>query len=495
MKQHFKFGLIFGMAFLLLLPIYAGAQTKLILESSTGDRIGAPSIKSYAMGTDGTLVIYLSDPFNFQSLLPDISVEEWPGGDANCVITKPAYVTATQGAIFGFRVTSATPGTTFSMVVNPDPGVAKFNFDQTLSAWLFAWNTTGNPPVPVGSYLAVFEATDGVHTSQLVVMIKINPPETVTTPMISGPSTGYVGQSVSFSASSTSSLGHPLEYQFDWGDSSTLTWGSAPQTHVYNSENLNGYNVKAQARCTQDLVESGWSDTKSITISNAPLETITTPIFTTAPTSGTTGQPVSFTASATSSVGHPLQYRFTWGDGSTSSWGSATLTYTYNTANTYSVTVQAKCQTDGVTSSVSYPTQITISSGTGGGTGTKTNPIKLNLYTTATPTPGYSLNTNGDFSIFAGQTIYFEFDSAYTGQSVSLFTVNVNGYNYYNYNFYRCKIVRATGSFVYEDVPFTQHNGLTWTVRDSDLNVHRYLLAVYAPTKPSVNPKIWVQVP
>ncbi|OGP88499.1 MAG: hypothetical protein A2156_03495 [Deltaproteobacteria bacterium RBG_16_48_10] len=173
MKRHFRFGLILGVAVLILLPVFSQGQTKLILESSSGDRIGAPSIKSYAMSTDGTLVIYLSDPFNFQSLLPDISVDEWPGG-GNCVVTKPASVTATQGALFGFRVTSASPGTTFSMVVDPDPGVTKFKFSQEMSAWLFVWNTAGDPPVPVGSYLAVFEATDGTHKSQLVVMIKIN---------------------------------------------------------------------------------------------------------------------------------------------------------------------------------------------------------------------------------------------------------------------------------------------------------------------------------
>jgi hypothetical protein len=50
-------------------------------------------------------------------------------------------------------------------------------------------------------------------------------------------------------------------------------------------------------------------------------------------------------ASATSSLGHGLEYQFTWGDGVVDPWGAATQThtYTYAAATAYNVTVVARC--------------------------------------------------------------------------------------------------------------------------------------------------------
>jgi hypothetical protein len=57
------------------------------------------------------------------------------------------------------------------------------------------------------------------------------------------------------------------------------------------------------------------------------------------------GRSESFTASATSDLGHGLEYQFTWGDGNIGAWGAATQThtYTYAAAATYNVTVVARC--------------------------------------------------------------------------------------------------------------------------------------------------------
>ena len=92
-------------------------------------------------------------------------------------------------------------------------------------------------------------------------MVKINPGETVTAPTaISGPSTGTVGASYSFTASgSTSSLLHAVEYQFDWGDGSVSAWSSSSQSHAWATANATPYSIKAKARCVPDHVESGWS--------------------------------------------------------------------------------------------------------------------------------------------------------------------------------------------------------------------------------------------
>ena len=94
------------------------------------------------------------------------------------------------------------------------------------------------------------------------------PAETVSAPSApSGPSTGYKGQSLGFTVSGgSSSLGHPLEYQIDWGDGLQSSWGSGAESHTFSSTGT--YQVKARARCSyhNDKV-SGWSSNHSVTIS------------------------------------------------------------------------------------------------------------------------------------------------------------------------------------------------------------------------------------
>lgn len=184
MKRFSYFWIALGMAFLLLLPIYSMAQTKLILESESGDRIGTPRIKSFALGEDNTLVIYLAEAFSFVSLIPDITVDNSPNSYSGCTVTKPASVTATQGATIKFKLYSETLNTTFRMVVSPEPDIATFNQNE------FSWNTGGTNPVQNGSYLAVFEAIAGTLKSQLVVMIKIGSSVQYTLTALANPTAG-----------------------------------------------------------------------------------------------------------------------------------------------------------------------------------------------------------------------------------------------------------------------------------------------------------------
>ncbi|MBN1351492.1 carbohydrate binding domain-containing protein [candidate division KSB1 bacterium] len=92
--------------------------------------------------------------------------------------------------------------------------------------------------------------------------------ETITQPNApSGPSSGVIGQSLSFSTGgSSSSLGHAVEYQFDWGDGNFSGWGSATQNHAYSASGTKY--VKARARCaTHTSAVSAWSNTKSVSVS------------------------------------------------------------------------------------------------------------------------------------------------------------------------------------------------------------------------------------
>ncbi|MFA6426616.1 MAG: hypothetical protein WCW64_10625 [Phycisphaerae bacterium] len=89
------------------------------------------------------------------------------------------------------------------------------------------------------------------------------PPETITgTPVVvkdTAPPAiaGRVNavRAESFTASGVaSSLGHTLEYQFNWGDGSALVWGTATQTHTFATATTVAWttNVTVQARCAAD---------------------------------------------------------------------------------------------------------------------------------------------------------------------------------------------------------------------------------------------------
>ena len=82
-----------------------------------------------------------------------------------------------------------------------------------------------------------------------------------------GPSSGIVGQSLSYTTGgSSSSLGHDVEYKFDWGDGSQSDWGAETQIHEYTGKGT--FTVKARARCTiHTEIFSDWSNGRNVSIS------------------------------------------------------------------------------------------------------------------------------------------------------------------------------------------------------------------------------------
>jgi hypothetical protein len=183
----------------------------------------------------------------------------------------------------------------------------------------------------------------------------------------------------------------------------------------------------------------------SATSPTPPAETITVS-FSNPTNTGTSGQSVSFTASAASSLGDSLQYNFIWGDGTSTGFGSAsTQLHTYNTTTTqaYTVIVQAKCPTHSVSGQASTPITITGSGGGGSGSGTITNPIKLNK-TMDMVAKGYmsqssSDGTMGTVNLPKNTKLYFEVDTFATiGTSASSFGLNTK---FYNNTFSVCKVL------------------------------------------------------
>ena len=141
----------------------------------------------------------------------------------------------------------------------------------TYASWSDGGSQTHDITVPSGS--ATYTASFSEQT------------ESVSAPtFLTGPTSGNTGTSYSYSTGgSASSLGHTVEYQFDWkGDGSDLSsWGSATQSKTWTSSGA--YSVKAKARCEIDTgITSSWSTGLAVNITSPPA-----PDF--------TGQWVSFT--------------------------------------------------------------------------------------------------------------------------------------------------------------------------------------------------------
>ncbi|MGO9096715.1 MAG: LamG-like jellyroll fold domain-containing protein [Bryobacteraceae bacterium] len=92
-------------------------------------------------------------------------------------------------------------------------------------------------------------------TKSASATVTLNPPETISTPAApTGPASGTTGTSYTYTASgATSSYGHSVQYQFNWGDGTNSGWqavGATSASHAWTTAST--YQVTAQARCAID---------------------------------------------------------------------------------------------------------------------------------------------------------------------------------------------------------------------------------------------------
>jgi hypothetical protein len=96
----------------------------------------------------------------------------------------------------------------------------------------------------------------------------LNTPLPPSTP--NGPAYGFVGQSYSYSTSTTDPNGDPLLYQFDWGDGSSTTTGwytsGATASASYSWSSLGTYSVKVRAEDSTGAWSNWSSPSLSVTI-------------------------------------------------------------------------------------------------------------------------------------------------------------------------------------------------------------------------------------
>ena len=175
-------------------------------------------------------------------------------------------------------------GESRDIIWNSTGTVGKVNIDYSTNSgatWTSIVSSTANdglhpwtvPNTPSSTCLLRVQEVDGSPsgTSNAVFSIIEYAAETVTTPTTpTGPASGSIGASYAYvSGGSLSSLGHAVQYKFDWGDGTDSGWlavGITTASHIWAA--VGTYNVRVMARCaTHTVNESLWSDACAVMIS------------------------------------------------------------------------------------------------------------------------------------------------------------------------------------------------------------------------------------
>jgi uncharacterized repeat protein (TIGR02543 family) len=228
--------------------------------------------------------------------------------------------------------------------------------------------------------------------------------ETISTPSVpTGPAGGVTGVSYTYSTGgSSSNIGHPVEYQFDWkGDGTDVSsWGAATQSKIWTAAGT--FSVRARARCSIcTTVLSSWSGSVPVIISPAPvLCTVTTNPAGRQMTVDGNNYTAPQTFTWTPSTGHSLSV-------SSPQNAASDTRYVYSSwsdggAQTHTVTVPSSS----TTYTANFTTQYTLTSSVGSSGGGTVSPSGTNWYNssqsvtvTATANAGYSFsNWSGDLS-------------------------------------------------------------------------------------------------
>ncbi|MEW6499408.1 MAG: GDSL-type esterase/lipase family protein, partial [Cyanobacteriota bacterium] len=266
-----------------------------------------------------------------------------------------------------FKLTIAVnPAGSGTVQRNPDKTQFSYNeqvnlIAQASSGYQFeSWSgditTSGDNPITINMW----------KSRNIAANFNSGSVETVSTPSTpSGPTSGTTNSSLSYSTGgAASSLGHDIEYLFSWGDGQESSWDGANRSHSYSSAGT--YQIRARARCvTHTNIVSDWSSSLTVTISSAT-ETVSAPSTPSGPSSGIANSSLSYsTGGAASSLGHDIEYLFSWGDGQESSWDGANRSHSYSSAGTYQIRARARCVTHtNIVSDWSSSLTVTISSAT-----------------------------------------------------------------------------------------------------------------------------------
>ena len=268
-------------------------------------------------------------------------------------VTDPNTPTGPAAGEAGVNLDYLTGGSVSDMA---HPVEYRFDWDDgSMSTWSasttesHSWAAAGTYNVKAQARCATDTAVESAWSSGIDVVITVTT-ETVTTPGdVTGPADGTTIESLAYQVTvSTSSLGHTVEYQFDWDDGSFSSWSASNgANHVWAA--AGSYEVKAQARCRDHTsIVSSWTAALTVVIT-VPAESVTRPTVTVFPEFLELGVEGVFVARyARHNLGHPVEYQFDYGDGTTSPWIAATRDYgrgehTYAAAGDFEVKARGRC--------------------------------------------------------------------------------------------------------------------------------------------------------
>ncbi|MFH1013769.1 MAG: PKD domain-containing protein, partial [Thermoplasmatota archaeon] len=208
----------------------------------------------------------------------------------------------------------------------------------------------------VGTYYLRIKAEDehgaqSNFSSALVVTVSgaNHAPNKPDTP--SGPSTGIIGNSYTFSTKTTDSDNDTIKYGWDWnGDGTVDEWSgfmssgtTDTRSHTWTSAGI--YNISVKAEDSKGGL-SAFSTTKSIVITSnsAPIKPTIS-----GPSSGRTGRSYTYSSTTTDPESDQIYYWFDWADGTNSDWigpytsgQTASMSHTWSAQGSYSIKVKVK---------------------------------------------------------------------------------------------------------------------------------------------------------
>jgi YD repeat-containing protein len=225
-----------------------------------------------------------------------------------------------------------------------------------------------------GSYtdtVGFTNTTNGIgNTTRNVSLTVSATSETITAPASpSGPNSGNTGTNYTYSTgSSSSSLGHNVQYLFDWRDGTDSGWlpvGQNSASKIWTS--VGTFNIRVQARCATDTsVVSPWSGFLSVNITTVDIfPPAPNPMTWATPPYQTGSNSISMVATTASDPVTPITYYFEFMGSSTGGTGGTHSNWQAGTSHTnfgleanhqYGYRVRAK---DGVNNETGYsvPTQ------------------------------------------------------------------------------------------------------------------------------------------
>src|SRR6266568_3553254 len=316
--------------------------------------------------------------------------------DANTAtqtLTKTVVVVG-QPVLVSIACGSATAGKPVTCTATPSGGTSPYSFTWSVDGVVQAgatastFTTTFATKATHSIVATAKDANTVSGTSNTVSLTVAGQP--LTTDFSFVPTSPLVGQSVTFTATTSGGTG-PFTFTWTFGDTSTGT--GSPVSHSYAAKGMFTVTLTTKDANTVTATAS-----HTVAVSGTAL----VPSFTFTPTSPTAGKPVSFSASAT---GGTSPYTFTWTFGDTGTGTGASVSHTYAAKGSFSVVLTVKdanTATQTLTKTVvvvGQPVLVSIACGSA----TAGKPVTC----TATPSGGtfpYSFTWSVDGVVQAGAT-------------------------------------------------------------------------------------------